>query len=208
MHTAWTPELVDALAEPFARELHQSKGKKGTFVSVHHYVRRLNDLVGPQGWSMEAPTTYHAGEKLGICVGITILGVTKWNVGDEMEDHGEPEEDGVVRDYGSSSTNSWAQAFKRCMAYGFGCGLYLYDKKYTQALLSDRPAPQQSDAPTHSQVQLIEKVLRSHVFTDAEREATKKSLAKHNTKTKAAELIDRLTKEVAKRKLAEKEQVA
>jgi hypothetical protein len=138
----WCEELEQALAEPFPRELHTAKGKKGTFVSVHHYVARLNELVGVYGWSMEPPIHYHSGSKLGLAVGVTILGVTKWNVGDEMEDHGEPDEDNIVRDFGSSSTNSWAQGFKRCCAYGFALGLYLYDKDFTKRYLDSRtPTP-------------------------------------------------------------------
>lgn len=142
--TEWGPELERALAEPFPHEVHSQKGGKGTFVSVHHYVARLNRLVGVHGWSMPTPVSFHAGNKLGLMVGVTILGVTKWNVGDEMEDHGEPvtytddqgnEREKVV-DYGSSCTNSWAQAFKRCLAYGFRMGLYLYDKDWTKRHLA------------------------------------------------------------------------
>jgi hypothetical protein len=135
LFTEWCPELERALAEPFPVELHMQKGGKGTFVSVHHYVARLNRLVGVHGWTMEPPQTFHAGNKLGMAVGVTILGVTKWNVGDEMEDHGEPDDDGKVRDFGSSCTNSWAQAAKRCLAYGFRMGLYLYDKDWTTRYL-------------------------------------------------------------------------
>src|SRR4051812_7640249 len=90
MHTQWSDELAAALAEPFPRELHKTIGNKGTHVAVHSYVRRLNELVGPQGWSMSAPIPFRSGRKQGLAVGVTILGVTKWNVGDEMEDHGEP----------------------------------------------------------------------------------------------------------------------
>src|SRR5688500_11750173 len=153
--TEWCPERVEALAAPFPKELHAQKDRRGTFVSVHHYVARLNELVGPNGWSMPEPSTYHAGAKLGCAVGITILGVTKWNVGDEMEDHGEPveytDDQGKTRekvvDFGSSSTNSWAQAFKRCCAYGFGLGLYLYDKEFTKRYLSERPGANRSAEP-------------------------------------------------------------
>lgn len=146
-YTEWSEELEKALAEPFAPELHMQKGGKGTFVSVHHYVSRLNALVGVHGWSMEPVVTFHAGNKLGIAVGVTILGVTKWNVGDEMEDHGEPDDDGKVRDFGSSCTNSWAQAFKRCLAYGFRMGLYLYDKEWTRKFLAKgRPVEAMAEA--------------------------------------------------------------
>jgi hypothetical protein len=144
-YTEWNEELETALAEPFPPELHKTKDRFGTFVSVRHYVERLNELVGVHGWSMDAPVHYRSGNKLGLAVGVTILGVTKWNVGDEMEDHGEPieythERTGEVKekvvDFGSSSTNSWAQAFKRCCAYGFSMGLYLYDKDRTRAMLN------------------------------------------------------------------------
>jgi hypothetical protein len=160
MHTSWTPELVAALAEPFPRELHTNKHNRGTFVSVRHYVARLNELVGPQGWSMDAPVAFHAGNKLCLGVGVTILGVTKWNVGDEQEDHGDPIEytdpnSGEVKekvvDFGSSSTNSWAQAFKRCLAYGFGLGLYLYDKDFTKQYLASRAAPKQTPEQARSE---------------------------------------------------------
>lgn len=157
-YTEWCDELVRDLAEPFARELHAQKDRRGTFVSVRHYVNRLNALVGPQGWSMEAPISFHAGNKLGLAVGVTILGVTKWNVGDEMEDHGEPieyqddrgETKEKVVDFGSSSTNSWAQSFKRCLAYGFDLGGYLYDKEWTKQYLANRPAQeaQRGQVPT------------------------------------------------------------
>lgn len=159
-HTSWTPELVAALAEPFPIEWHQQKSKKGTFVSVHRYVNRLNELVGPDGWSMEAPVPYHSGAKLGLGVGVTILGVTKWNVGDEMEDHGEPIESvdpntgevtEKVVDFGSSSTNSWAQAFKRCCAYGFGLGLYLYDKDFTRQYLRGQASQQSTNGTQRTQ---------------------------------------------------------
>ena len=136
--TEWCPELEAALSEPFPREHHAQKDRKGTFVTTRHYVARLNELVGVGGWSMEPVVSFHSGNKLGLAVGVTVLGVTKWNVGDEMEDHGEPGEDGKVRDFGSSSTNSWAQSFKRCMAYGFGMGLYLYDKDWTKQYLAGR----------------------------------------------------------------------
>lgn len=149
--TEWSPELEKALAEPFPVELHTQKGKKGTFVSVHHYAARLNKLVGVHGWSTPAPVSFHAGNKLGLLVGVTILGVTKWNVGDEMEDHGEPDEDNVVRDFGSSTTNSWAQAFKRCLAYGFRMGLYLYDKDWTKRYLAKGRSSSNGDSQPRQQ---------------------------------------------------------
>lgn len=152
-HTEWTKELAADLAAPFPINQHTQKGGKGTFVSVRHYVQRLDELVGPHGWSMPQPATHHAGAKLGICVGVTILGVTKWNFGDEVEDHGDPIEftdrsTGEVKekvvDFGTSYTNAWAQGFKRCLAYGFGMGRYMYDKDWTKQYLGGK-----ASAPTN-----------------------------------------------------------
>lgn len=150
--TEWCPELERALAEPFPRELHKNIGTKGTHVPVHHYVARLNSLVGVHGWSMPQPAAFHAGNKLTLTIGVTILGVTKWNVGDEMEDHGEPieyvDDNGQTRekvvDFGTAGTNAFAQGFKRCLAYGFRMGLYLYNKNWTKKYLAGVSGQQQN----------------------------------------------------------------
>lgn len=160
--TEWCPALERALREPFPYEAHKQKDRKGTFVPYHHYVSRLNTLVGVSGWSMERVLPYHSGSKLGLAIGITILGVTRWNVGDEMEDHGEPveytdQQTGEIKekvvDFGSSSTNSWAQAFKRTCTL-FGLGQYLYDKDWTKKYLAKQNgngAQQQSNASPPAQ---------------------------------------------------------
>lgn len=131
----WSDQLEEALAAPFPKDAHLDKGRKGIFVPVHEYVARLNDLVGVAGWSSEC-RMFQSGNKLCMAVGLNILGVEKWNVGDEQQDHGDPvlDEHGKekVVDYGSSTTNAWAQAFKRTCAYGFKLGFYLYDKQWTQ----------------------------------------------------------------------------
>lgn len=119
-YTEWCPALEAALAEPFPAAVVKQKSKGGTriaFVSWHHYVRRLNALVG-SGWSMGEPVVREIAGKLVLGVPVTILGVTRVNFGDE--DEGKD-------DYGTASTNAWAQAFKRTCAL-FGIGLDMYDK--------------------------------------------------------------------------------
>lgn len=200
----WCLGLEAALAEPFPVAVHQNKGSKGTFVSVRHYVARLNATVGVGGWSMPAVESFHSGNKLGLAVGVTILGVTKWNVGDEMEDHGEPDEDGKIRDYGSSSTNSWAQGFKRCLAYGFGLGLYMYDKDATRAILAGQPTresaprqPREEQPATDKQVAFLSRLMKSHVFGDAARLTVQGEIEAGISKSRAMRLIDEAQKRIA-----------
>lgn len=119
-YTEWCPALEAALSEPFPAAVVKQKSKGGTriaFVPWHHYVRRLNALVG-SGWSMGEPVVREVAGKLVLGVPVTILGVSRVNFGDE--DEGKD-------DYGTASTNAWAQAFKRTCAL-FGIGLDMYDK--------------------------------------------------------------------------------
>lgn len=60
------------------------------------------------------------------------------------------------------------------------------------------------DPATPGQLSIIDRILKSHVFTDEERAQTKAALTKHNTKTYAGECIERITKVVDERKAAEK----
>jgi len=119
-YNEWGDELEAALAEPFPAAAHKTLKKGGaeiTFVSVWDYVRRLNELVGVNGWHNVVRVS-EAGGKLIMTCELTVLNVTKCNAGDEKE-----EKD----DFGTASTNSWAQAFKRTCSL-FGLGLYLYEK--------------------------------------------------------------------------------
>lgn len=122
-YTEWCEDLERALAEPFPADVLQTKSMGGasiTFVSWTHYVERLNRLVGAGGWSIGDVSFWHAGDKLVMAVPVTILGVTKVNVGDEGEDHDA---------YGTAATNAFAQALKRTLAL-FGMGLrQLYIEK-------------------------------------------------------------------------------
>ena len=119
-YTEWCPELEAELRRPFPSEYVKQKTLKGnriSFVEWHTYTAKLNALVG-NGWCMEPPIPMQAGGKLVIAVGLTILGVTRWNVGDEDADH---------EGYGSGATNAFAQAYKRAAAL-FGMGLDMYRK--------------------------------------------------------------------------------
>lgn len=130
-YTEWCDELEAAIAEPFDKDLHGTKSQGGsqiTFVSWTHYVQRLNDLVGASGWTVDQPDHYNAGDKLVMAVPVTVLGVTKVNVGDE---------EGDKDSFGTASTNAYAQAMKRTCAL-FGLGLYLYDKDWTAQYLAGR----------------------------------------------------------------------
>lgn len=128
-HTEWSEALARDLAAPFPTDWVKQKtqgGRRISFVSWHLYIYRLNELVGP-GWSMGTPICTEVGGKFVMGLPISILGVTRINFGSEDEEHGNADEDGKVRDFGSAETNAYAQALKRTLAL-FGMGLSLYDK--------------------------------------------------------------------------------
>lgn len=129
----WNEDLIAALNEPFAPDTHKTKRQGGseiTFVDVHQYKERLNATVGPHGWSCTLRLE-PIGGKLIATVALTVLGVTKENVGDEVEVP-EVNERGNEKIIGGPATNSYAQAFKRA-ASDFGLGAYLYDKEKRDA---------------------------------------------------------------------------
>ena len=137
----WSPALEEALSEPFPSEFLSEIRKGGrpvTVVSWHLYVMRLNELVGP-GWSMGEPILKEIGGKLIMGTPVTIFGVTRCNFGSEAEEHGNAEEDGKVRDFGSAETNSFAQSLKRTLAL-FGMGLSLYDKSGVMVRYKEKAA--------------------------------------------------------------------
>lgn len=137
----WSPALEAALAEPFPAEFIQKKTKGGSsvsFVGWNIYVMRLNELVGP-GWNMGEPILKEVGGKLIMGLPVTIFGVTRVNFGSEDEEHGNADDDGKVRDFGSAETNSFAQSLKRTLAL-FGMGITLYDKHGSWAKHKERTA--------------------------------------------------------------------
>lgn len=130
--TEWTDGLEEALAARFPDSAHKTLEKGGTkitYVGWTDYIIRLNELVGPGGWESHVQLT-DAGGKVIVVASLTVLGITKTNVGDEEEEK---------KGYGSPSTNAYAQALKRTCAL-FGLGLYLYDKDADKKP-KKRPAP-------------------------------------------------------------------
>jgi hypothetical protein len=139
--TEWGDDLADALAAPFPDAVVKTKRKGSTnisFVSWHIYAARLNQLVGPNGWSASIADRAEVGGKLMLAVTVTILGCAQTNVGTEDEDKD---------DYGDAATNAWAQAFKRACA-GHGLGLYMYFK--------DKPLPPRLNAKEREHVAILE----------------------------------------------------
>lgn len=201
----WRESLTLALAEPFAPEDHKTKRQGGsdiTFVDVHRYKERLTSLVGPHGWSATVRFDV-VGGKLIATVALTVLGVTKENVGDEVEVP-ELNERGNEKIIGSPATNSYSQAFKRACA-DFGLGAYLYDEAKRNAATGGQPprrssngggAPKAGPGPaTQKQIGLIETLLKSEVFTEDERDGYARKIAAGITKAQASEYIDRIQAE-------------
>lgn len=177
-YTEWSDDLADALAEPFAPAAHQTKRQGGseiTFVSVHHYKQRLNATVGPAGWSNTVRLEEHSG-KLVAVVALSILGVTKENVGDEDEDKDS---------FGTASTNAYAQAFKRACS-DFGLGAYLYDKAGREAATRPASRPASGGKATQRQMEYLDKIMKSSAFTADERDRVAAKVAAMDGKTVSA----------------------
>lgn len=161
-YTEWSDELADALAEPFAPGAHSEKRQGGssiTFVDVHEYKERLNATVGPHGWTSAVRMEAYGG-KLIVVVALSILGVTKENVGDEVEE-APTNERGNSKLIGTPITNAYAQAFKRTCA-DFGLGAYLYDKEGREAAVRGQATPRQMDR--------LHELLGADVFSGEERD--------------------------------------
>jgi hypothetical protein len=200
----WSDDLHAALAEPFARDDHKTKRQGGseiTFVDVHKYKERLNATVGPNGWSAYLRLE-PIGGKLVCTVGLTVLGVTKENVGDEVEVP-ELNDRGNEKIIGGPATNAYAQAFKRACS-DFGLGAYLYDKEAREAATGgSSPAPRaQSSRPrpaTQKQMEYLEKLMKSSVFSESERDSVGKRVAAGDAAT-VSKAIEWAKEQVAERK--------
>ena len=183
--TEWSDELRAALAEPFPSQ-QVSKKKKGgqsiPFVSWHFYAARLNELVGG-GWSMGTPIQMLVGGKLMIGLPVTILGVTRVNFGDENADQG------GEKDYGSASTNAFAQAFKRTLSL-FGMGLYLYDKEGRIAAMANGNG--NGSAPAKASADVVAKIgalMATKQLTEAHRKRLEGKLADMDDATAKATVL-------------------
>lgn len=201
----WDEDLIAALAEPFAPSDHKTKkqgGQEITFVDVHRYKERLNATVGPHGWS-NTLRLEPIGGKLIATVALTVLGVTKENVGDEVEVP-ELNERGNEKIIGGPATNSYAQAFKRA-ASDFGLGAYLYDKEKRDAASKSTGYTSNGNgnrAPTPATVRQLDfatNLVRSHLFTEDERAAIEASIAKNPTASNVSKAIDRMQVQIKER---------
>ncbi len=148
MHTEWNEELVLALAAPFpGEEEFLPRGKTAgkvpclAYIGGESVISRLNQLVGPQGWSIETEVLVMEGQRMVMRGRLTILGQTH-------EDYGEA--NGEDELYKSCFTDT----LKRC-ATQFGVGLYL---RYLKATFGESDgkrliqAPQLSDAARNDAV--------------------------------------------------------
>lgn len=156
----WTPDLAVALADPFPDAWVKEKVQGGSrirFVPWFRYAERLNELVGPEGWSTSL-SLHEVGGKLVVVASLTVLGVTKQNVGDEDEDKD---------NFGTACTNAFAQAYKRAAAL-FGLGLYMYDKDAPRGQQrpsrapARRPANGTAPVPLRTQVERMMDALASY----------------------------------------------
>jgi hypothetical protein len=209
-YDSWDENLIEALAEPFAPSDHKTKkqgGQEITFVDVHRYKERLNATVGPHGWSSTLRLE-PIGGKLIATVALTVLGVTKENVGDEVEVP-EVNERGNEKIIGGPATNSYAQAFKRA-ASDFGLGAYLYDKAKRDAATkatgyTSQPRASNGNgnaapaAATIKQLEFAENLLKSTLFTDEERTAVQQSIAKNPTRSNVSRAIERMQAQIKER---------
>ena len=204
---AWTEELIAALNEPFAAESHKTKKQGGseiTFVDVHKYKERLNATVGPHGWSCTLRLE-PIGGKLIATVALTVLGVTKENVGDEVEVP-ELNERGNEKIVGGPATNSYAQAFKRACS-DFGLGAYLYDEQKRNAARGTRSQSGNNrtqnvsgtDSASDAQLGLIKRLMASMAVTQVERDGIQKRVTAGMTKKQASEAIEWLNDAIEKR---------
>lgn len=130
----WCPELIQALRQPFPdsawKEMEIPNRTSGTktvvpFIPWHRYAERLDELVGPHGWSTGEPRWEVIGSpaRLVMAASLTILDVTKWVVVTvELEKldrkSGEIEQ---IEGYGGPMERAFASLLKRgCALFGLG----------------------------------------------------------------------------------------
>lgn len=187
---AWRPELEAALAEPFPDAWLQTKRQGGTqitFVGWHLYIHRLNQLVGP-GWSMGEPILREVGGKLVMGLPVSIFGVTRVNFRSEEEEHGNADDDGKVRDFGSAETNSFAQALKRTLSL-FGLRLSLYDKGGKMGARPAAPSQPVERVPPHQRKMPIGKHHKDVPLGDIPSDALRSTITWCEEKGKFADLV-------------------
>lgn len=222
--SALTPEILKKLAEPFPEErVHLKPGvmnKDHTSAMMLSYLQhtdvaqRLDDLVS--SWEFRQVESVGDGKTITIVGELSIFGVTRTNAG-----------------IGGDYKEAYSDCIKRCATL-FGVGRYLYDQetawvpwdektmKYQTYMLSDledlkkgksmKPQNKSSSKKTQStqqkatqeQIDLCNKILKSHVFDDEYRNKVSDAISKSSRKG-MMKIIDRIKAEEKKRKDAEKE---
>lgn len=118
MDTEFTREIVEALGAAFPddeveflpRGSYNGKARALAYIDARSVMRRLDAVVGPQGWSFDFDTLSPDGKL--VKGKLTVLGVTKCDAG-EGSTEDEPLKSAV------------SDALKRCAVH-FGIGRYLY----------------------------------------------------------------------------------
>jgi hypothetical protein len=105
------PEQIDLKPGVMTRE--KTRAIPMAYVDARVYQERLDQVVGPDAWSVDFSV-----RRFGVVCTLTICGVTKADVGDY------PLDDETHRNENKATTAA-AQAFKRACAQ-FGVGRYLY----------------------------------------------------------------------------------
>ncbi len=218
--SALTPEILKQLAAEFPEDrVHLKPGvmnKDHTSAMMLSYLQhtdvaqRLDDTVS--SWEFRQVESVGDGKSVTIVGELTINGVTRTNAG-----------------IGGDYKEAYSDCIKRC-AMLFGIGRYLYDQekawvpydektmKYQTYMVSDlkdlkegksmkpqnKSSKKKPEKPTQDQINLCNKILKSHVFTDDDRIKFKAAVGKADRK-KMMKLIDNLTATVKKRKDAEKD---
>lgn len=199
------------------------------YVTNRAIMQRLDDVCGPDNWRNE----YREGPGGGVLCGLSIRVLRGF--GDPQTE--ETTYEWVTKWDGAENTDVEAVkgglsgAMKRA-AVQWGVGRYLYgleegwaniheggrfqgSTKERDRFKWDPPAlppwalPSAADRTvTTAQVELIERMMGSHVVTDAERDGIKRRLGSGTDTTQATECIDWLKRTLAARKAEEKQGVA
>lgn len=200
----WCPDLVAALREPFPdsawRDMEiPTKGGKTTsvpYIPWFHYAEKLDELVGPAGWSIGEPRWQVIGSpaQLIVAAPITILGVTKWAVAtDDLEridrKSGEIEH---VEGYGGPIERAMAALLKRgCALFGLG-----RDDVYARKGPAGKARGPKPAQPW--QRKKINRLMREREIAPNELTALQGRLGDDLTFEKAGEIIDWLSKRPVK----------
>lgn len=144
--TDWTA-IGEAFRTPFsAEQVKQRDGRGGltfSYVDARDVENRLDEVVGPDGWSDEYEVV--DPQRMGIKCRLTVLGVYKEGVGYPNNAVGS------TRESEEPGKDAESDALKRA-AVKFGIGRHLYDEKPTRSNGNRPQAPQPQSHPPQVQV--------------------------------------------------------